>query len=87
MLPAWLTAYGSNVNACDACRTWRMELRAAISISNSDLVVTTGGTAVGPKDHVRPVLAALHAAALVDGVAVRPGHPMLLASTHDGRLI
>jgi molybdopterin molybdotransferase len=46
-------------------------------------VITTGGTARGPRDHVHRVLAELGARLLVDGVAVRPGHPMLLAE-HGG---
>lgn len=36
-------------------------------------------------DHVHPVLRRLEAELLVDGVTVRPGHPMLLARLADGR--
>lgn len=50
-----------------------------LTTSDADLVITTGGTAAGPVDHVHPVLAEIGAELLVDGVAVRPGHPMLLA--------
>ncbi|KJY39735.1 molybdopterin molybdotransferase MoeA, partial [Streptomyces katrae] len=55
----------------------------AVSGSTADLVVTTGGTASGPVDHVHPVLERAGAELLVDGVAVRPGHPMLLARLGD----
>ena len=54
-------------------------LYAAIAESTADVVITTGGTASGPVDHVHPTLRRLGAEVLVDGVAVRPGHPMLLA--------
>ena len=48
-----------------------------------DLIVTTGGTADGPRDHVHPLLAALGARYLVDRVKARPGHPSLLAEIKD----
>lgn len=54
-------------------------LLEAVTGSGADVVITTGGTASGPVDHVHPVLAKAGAELLVDGVAVRPGHPMLLA--------
>ncbi len=60
-------------------------LRQAIGHSTADLIITTGGTAAGPVDFVHPVLAELDASLLVDGVAVRPGHPMLLAVLPGGR--
>ncbi|MGC5413117.1 molybdopterin-binding protein, partial [Streptomyces sp. DT225] len=51
----------------------------ALTGSEADLIITTGGTAAGPVDHVHRVLDRVGAELLVDGVAVRPGHPMLLA--------
>ncbi|MFJ6047400.1 molybdopterin molybdotransferase MoeA [Streptomyces sp. NPDC092307] len=59
-------------------------LLEAVTTSTADVVVTTGGTAAGPVDHVRPVLHKAGAELLVDGVAVRPGHPMLLARIGSG---
>ncbi len=41
----------------------------------------------GPADHLRGVLGRLGAAVLVDGVAVRPGHPQALARLPGGRLV
>ncbi|NYV77671.1 molybdopterin-binding protein, partial [Streptomyces sp. UH6] len=60
-------------------------LRRAVTGSEADLIVTTGGTAAGPVDHVHPILRKAGAELLVDGVQVRPGHPMLLARLQDGR--
>ncbi|MFG2618785.1 molybdopterin molybdotransferase MoeA [Streptomyces sp. NPDC048507] len=91
MLGPWLTRLGAEVTA-----TRRLgddpagadALLAAITGSTADVVVTTGGTASGPVDHVHPVLARAGAELLVDGVAVRPGHPMVLArlgGRADGR--
>ncbi|MEU2449258.1 molybdopterin molybdotransferase MoeA [Streptomyces sp. NPDC012765] len=59
-------------------------LLEAVTTSTADVLVTTGGTASGPVDHVHPVLAKAGAELLVDGVAVRPGHPMLLARLGSG---
>lgn len=60
-------------------------LRTALTGCLADVVVTTGSTAHGPVDHLHAVLADLGAALVVDGVAVRPGHPQLLAVLPDGR--
>ncbi|MFF4264764.1 molybdopterin molybdotransferase MoeA [Streptomyces virginiae] len=59
-------------------------LLEAVTTSTADVLVTTGGTAAGPVDHVHPVLREAGAELLVDGVAVRPGHPMLLARVETG---
>lgn len=80
MLGPWLRALGAEVSGPRRRLGDDAEaLREALTSSDADLIVTTGGTASGPVDHVHPVLAALGAELLVDGVAVRPGHPMLLA--------
>ena len=78
MFTAWLDALGVEVTVSRVADDPR-ELLAAVASSPADLVVTTGGTARGPVDHVHGVLAELGARLLIDGVAVRPGHPMLLA--------
>ncbi|MFE1329655.1 molybdopterin molybdotransferase MoeA [Streptomyces microflavus] len=79
MLGPWLRALGAEVSGPHRLGDDAEALREALTSSDADLIVTTGGTASGPVDHVHPVLAALGAELLVDGVAVRPGHPMLLA--------
>lgn len=79
MIGPWLRALGAEVSAPQRFGDDAAALRRALTTSDADLVVTTGGTAAGPVDHVHPVLAEIGAELLVDGVAVRPGHPMLLA--------
>jgi molybdopterin molybdotransferase len=61
------------------------DLVEQIGRSTADLVLTSGSSAHGPADHVHGALAALGARLLVDGVAVRPGHPQLFALLPDGR--
>lgn len=79
MIGPWLRALGAEVSAPRRLGDDAEALRQALTGSEADLIVTTGGTAAGPVDHVHPVLARIGAELLVDGVAVRPGHPMLLA--------
>ncbi|MCX5391807.1 molybdopterin molybdotransferase MoeA [Streptomyces sp. NBC_00094] len=79
MLGPWLDALGTEVLATRRIGDDAEELYEAVTGSVADLVITTGGTAAGPVDHVHRVLDAAGATLLVDGVKVRPGHPMLLA--------
>ncbi len=81
MLPPWLRALGAEVTAVRRIGDDAHALEKALRDSSADLIVTTGGTAAGPVDHVHPTLARIGAELLVDGVKVRPGHPMLLART------
>ncbi|GGZ12457.1 molybdopterin molybdotransferase MoeA [Streptomyces poonensis] len=81
MLPSWLEALGAEVTAVRRLGDDAHALEEALRNSSAELIVTTGGTAAGPVDHVHPTLARIGAELLVDGVKVRPGHPMLLART------
>lgn len=85
MLPSWLRALGADVIAVRRLGDDAEALRKALRNSDADLVVTTGGTAAGPVDHVHPTLRRIGAELLVDGVKVRPGHPMLLARTKENQ--
>ncbi len=85
MLPPWLRALGADVIAVRRLGDDAEALHKAVTTSNADLIVTTGGTAAGPVDHVHPTLRRIGAELLVDGVAVRPGHPMLLARTKENQ--
>ncbi|MFG3152446.1 molybdopterin molybdotransferase MoeA [Streptomyces sp. NPDC048219] len=85
MLPPWLRALGAEVGAVRRVGDDADALHRAVTTSGADLIVTTGGTAAGPVDHVHPTLRRIGAELLVDGVKVRPGHPMLLARIAEGR--
>ncbi|MCS0635261.1 molybdopterin molybdotransferase MoeA [Streptomyces sp. LP05-1] len=79
MLAPWLRALGAEVTAVRRVTDDADALRAAITGAEAELVLTTGGTAAGPVDHLHSVLDRAGAEPLVDGVKARPGHPMLLA--------
>ncbi|MEV8551712.1 molybdopterin molybdotransferase MoeA [Streptomyces glaucescens] len=83
MLPPWLRALGAEVTSVRRLGDEAAALHRAVTGSEADLVVTTGGTASGPVDHVHPTLRRIGAELLVDGVEVRPGHPMLLARVRE----
>ncbi|MCH9817104.1 MAG: molybdopterin molybdotransferase MoeA [Actinomycetia bacterium] len=51
----------------------------AAALETTDLVITTGGTASGPVDHLHTAVSELGGEFVVDSAAIRPGHPMLLA--------
>ncbi|MEU7422239.1 molybdopterin molybdotransferase MoeA [Streptomyces sp. NPDC040750] len=85
MLPPWLRAFGAEVVAVRRIGDDAQALRKAVTRSDADLIVTTGGTAAGPVDHVHPILEGIGAELLVDGVKVRPGHPMLLARVKENQ--
>ncbi|MFI8188533.1 molybdopterin molybdotransferase MoeA [Streptomyces sp. NPDC085946] len=87
MLPPWLRALGAEVTAVRRIGDDAEALHQAITTSGADVVVTTGGTASGPVDHVHPTLRRIGAELLVDGVKVRPGHPMLLARIAEHRYL
>ena len=80
-LPGWLIAFGAEVISTqyisDQLDLVISELQRACE--SADIVITTGGTAQGPRDYLHDALDAIDAQILVDTVKVRPGHPMLLA--------
>lgn len=89
-LPGWLARLGARVISQEYVTD---ELETVIKAVNSvtpeaDLVITTGGTANGPRDHIHRALEALQGTLVVDQVRSRPGHPMLLAKfTQDNRAV
>ena len=80
-LPGWLGAMGAQIVSTQYISD---ELELVVSALNdacahADIVITTGGTAQGPRDYLHGALEAIQAQILIDTVKVRPGHPMLLA--------
>jgi molybdopterin molybdotransferase len=84
-LPAWLAAFGTEPPSIALLPDRLPELVAALANSHADVVITTGGTSVGLRDHVRAAVARAGGRIVVDGVDVKPGHPMLLAALPRGR--
>jgi molybdopterin molybdotransferase len=62
-------------------------LRLAVQDADADVVITSGASSVGRADFLLAVLQRLDADVLIGSVAVRPGHPQVLARLTDGRLL
>ena len=50
-------------------------------------MIITGGVSVGPHDHVKPALSALHVRELFWSVALQPGKPTWFGVADDGTLV
>jgi molybdopterin molybdotransferase len=53
----------------------------------ADLVVSSGGVSVGPRDHVKPALAALGVEELFWRVAIQPGKPVWAGRAPTGAIV
>jgi molybdopterin molybdotransferase len=85
-VPAWVRRMGAEVVLVERGEDTLEAHVAAIqrAAGLADVVLTTGGTAAGPVDHLHAAIAACGGTVVIDSVAVRPGHPMLAASLDDG---
>ena len=88
LLPDAVRVLGGDLVGLDRCGDGADELGTALSAamdSDADVLLTCGMAGAGPADRLRPWLASVGARLVVDGVAVRPGHPQVLAVLPDGR--
>jgi molybdopterin molybdotransferase len=88
-LPGWIARMGAEVvsvsRAADTLTAHVDRIRQAAA--TADVVLTTGGTAAGPVDHLHTAVTQLDGTFLIDSVAVRPGHPMAMAQLADAWLL
>jgi len=80
LLVPWLTAAGASLDGTTPLSDDPAALRSQLRECRADVIITTGSTSVGPTDLLHRLLPEEGARFLVDSVAVRPGHPMLLAA-------
>lgn len=85
MLPGWIAWLGGRAFPPIRVPDTLDDLVSELEDANADVVITTGSTAAGPADHLHAALNRLGAHWVIDGVAVRPGSPMCLATLPDGR--
>lgn len=86
-LPGWVDAMGAELVSLSHVPDSLEATRVALSNVEADVVITTGGTGAGAADHLRTAVEAVAGRWLVDGVAVRPGHPMKLAELPGKRAL
>lgn len=79
-LPIWFNKLGCEVINIEYISDTLDETIDSIkrASQSSDVIVTTGGTADGPRDFLHAAIAQLQGSIHIDTVAVRPGHPQLL---------
>ncbi|WP_395399601.1 molybdopterin molybdotransferase MoeA [Arthrobacter sp. UC242_113] len=80
---------GPLVRIGDSYEEWLTALGAAEAPMGQwpDVVVTTGGTGRSGADHFRNAVVALGGRLLIDGIAMRPGHPAALGKLPNGRFV
>ena len=80
---------GPLVRIGDSYEEWLTALGASEAPMGQwpDVVVTTGGTGRSGADHFRNAVAALGGRLLIDGIAMRPGHPAALGKLPNGRFV
>jgi len=89
LVAATLDALGCSVELRPRLPDEAGPTRAALgaAIADADLVITSGGVSVGPRDHVRPSLDALDVQRLFWRIAVQPGKPVWAGRAPSGCLV
>ena len=86
-LPLWIEYIGAQLNQVKLVADTLEDHFAAIAGSKADLIVTTGGTAAGPVDHLHNAIVDAGGSFIIDAVLVRPGYHQLMAKIGDRHLI
>jgi molybdopterin molybdotransferase len=87
LLPGLVHSAGGEIAWTVRVTDDKAALVEAIRRPGADVTVVCGATSVGAADHLRAALEAVAALVRVHGVACRPGHPQLLATMADGRVV
>jgi len=85
-LPSLIESYGTRIEVATFVVDNLTALHSAITgvLGKVDVIFTTGGTADGAQDFIRPVIAQLSADLIVDCVRVRPGYHILVSKLSEG---
>jgi molybdopterin molybdotransferase len=78
-LPLWISHIGAELNEVSHIADTLPDHFAAITNSKADLIITTGGTAAGPVDHLHNAIVDAGGEFIIDAVLVRPGYHQLMA--------
>ncbi len=88
-LPGWLTRLGCEVIEINYVEDQLNLTIAAIDKASkvADILVTTGGTADGPRDFLQDAILKLNGKIHINKVAMRPGHPQMFGEVNGKPLI
>jgi len=85
-IPAVLQSFGAEVVSAtfvkDDLDTLNKQINSALE--TADIIITTGGTADGPKDYVKAAISHINGELVIDCVKVRPGYHTILAQVTSG---
>jgi molybdopterin molybdotransferase len=88
LLAGALSTFGCEVEHGGRVPDTRVETeRLFAGALEADLVVSSGGVSVGPRDHVKPALAALGVEELFWRVAIQPGKPVWAGRAPTGAIV
>ncbi|GAA1497921.1 molybdopterin molybdotransferase MoeA [Paeniglutamicibacter kerguelensis] len=90
VLPQIIAALGGR--AASAARIGDSQAQSLAALTDvqalaADIVITTGGTGFSDRDFVRSAAAELGGKEIISSIAMRPGHPSMLAALPDGRIL
>ncbi|MBW8822318.1 MAG: molybdopterin molybdenumtransferase MoeA, partial [Streptomyces sp.] len=85
--PMILASLGARVGEVGRAPDDRHATTAAMAASDASVLIVTGGSSRGRTDHARAAAASLGVRWVVDGVAMRPGHPVAFGHRPDGRIV
>jgi molybdopterin molybdotransferase len=86
-LPAWVEYLGAKILSINHVEDTLVAHTKAIMKSKADLIISTGGTAAGPVDHLHQAIINCDGTLLIDAVLVRPGYHQLFARLPERFLI
>ncbi|MHA7269604.1 molybdopterin molybdotransferase MoeA [Arthrobacter sp. HLT1-20] len=89
-LPAVVSLLGGTVVGLERANDTLESILAALEDSPelpADVLITTGGTGNSSADFLRQAIAAMGGTIHLNSIAMRPGHPTLLAELPDGRFL
>jgi molybdopterin molybdotransferase len=86
-IPGWIINSNAEIGQIKKVPDDLETTKKAIAESKADIILTTGGTAKGPVDHIHPAINELNGELIIDEVKVRPGHPMLLAKLNKNQFL
>lgn len=81
-LPSYLETCGADVVMLSFLKDDPESIKAAVAqaVDQSDLIITTGGTADGPKDFAKFIIESFSMDFVIDRVRMRPGYHFLLST-------
>ncbi len=83
---SWISYLGGDLTEIKFVPDNLADLVTALNNSTANLIITTGGTASGPVDHLHKAIQECDGELLIDAVKVRPGYHQILAAL-PGKLL